>query len=442
MQNCEAAGNGDSGLYPGSGADHDRQAVQAVLPGVPLQPGGPLVRQPPQHRRLLRHQQPRHADHREQLLRQRARLHDRRVHGARPPGLPAARQRRREQQLLRQQLQPVRRRTPTWSRSSPRRSAPACGSPAATPTSSANNHFYDNWRRGAMLFAVPDATVCGPPPVGSDDAGARLRPARGVDVVRQPLPRQHDGRRARTARSSRTASTSGGTPSRGNTGNCWWAQHRRPGQEGDQLAALLPGCAGRHGAGDQHRHRRRRSTRPSWSPASPGSRSPATPTATTRSARGRRRHAQPGSAAALTADTAAAAGQAFAAICANGLATRLCTPFQGELAGSRQQGAPREAAPDPLAGVKPASTDGPAGQLHLQLVAQGGRGAPAGDGAADPATSRPGRVDGTKALGYGAGMSDARAAKLFEDRCSTFQAGPFALYKIYGAAAPFAALTK
>jgi hypothetical protein len=50
--------------------------------------------------------------------------------------------------------------------------------------------------------------------------------------------------------------------------------------------------------------------------------------------------------------------------------------------------------------------------------------------------------DGSKALGYGAGMSDARAAKLFDDRCSTFQAGPYALYKLYGAAAPFAALTK
>ena len=24
------------------------------------------------------------------------------------------------------------------------------------------NHFYDNWRRGMMLFAVPDATICGP----------------------------------------------------------------------------------------------------------------------------------------------------------------------------------------------------------------------------------------------------------------------------------------
>jgi hypothetical protein len=24
-----------------------------------------------------------------------------------------------------------------------------------------NNHFYDNWRRGAMLFAIPDQLVCG-----------------------------------------------------------------------------------------------------------------------------------------------------------------------------------------------------------------------------------------------------------------------------------------
>jgi Right handed beta helix region len=31
-----------------------------------------------------------------------------------------------------------------------------------------NNHFYDNWRRGAMLFAVPDQLVCGPG-VGSVD---------------------------------------------------------------------------------------------------------------------------------------------------------------------------------------------------------------------------------------------------------------------------------
>jgi hypothetical protein len=47
---------------------------------------------------------------------------------------------------------------------------------------------------------------------------------------------------------------------------------------------------------------------------------------------------------------------------------------------------------------------------------------------------------GTTSQGYGAGMSDTRAMALFESRCSTFEAGPFALYKIYGAAAPFAAL--
>jgi hypothetical protein len=52
-----------------------------------------------------------------------------------------------------------------------------------------------------------------------------------------------------------------------------------------------------------------------------------------------------------------------------------------------------------------------------------------------------GPVDGTTLAGYGAGMSDARASRLFDDRCSMFEAGPFALYKIYGSAAPFSALT-
>ena len=34
-----------------------------------------------------------------------------------------------------------------------------------------NNHFWDNWRRGTMLFAVPDATVCGPAAKGNEQAG-------------------------------------------------------------------------------------------------------------------------------------------------------------------------------------------------------------------------------------------------------------------------------
>jgi hypothetical protein len=49
-------------------------------------------------------------------------------------------------------------------------------------------------------------------------------------------------------------------------------------------------------------------------------------------------------------------------------------------------------------------------------------------------------VQGSEPYGYGAGMSDTRALQLFNSRCSMFQAGPFALYKLYGAAAPFSAV--
>jgi hypothetical protein len=50
-----------------------------------------------------------------------------------------------------------------------------------------------------------------------------------------------------------------------------------------------------------------------------------------------------------------------------------------------------------------------------------------------------GPVDGTKTVGYGATMSDARAIQFFEDRCGTFESGSYALYKLYGAAAAFSA---
>jgi hypothetical protein len=33
------------------------------------------------------------------------------------------------------------------------------------------NHFYDNWRRGTMVFTVPDALVCGPAAGGNEQAG-------------------------------------------------------------------------------------------------------------------------------------------------------------------------------------------------------------------------------------------------------------------------------
>ena len=50
------------------------------------------------------------------------------------------------------------------------------------------------------------------------------------------------------------------------------------------------------------------------------------------------------------------------------------------------------------------------------------------------------RSTARRRYGYGAGMPDDRATKLFKSRCSTAYAGPFALYKLYGAAAAFSAV--
>ena len=149
---------------------------------------------------------------------------------------------------------------------------------------------------------------------------------------------------------------------------------------------------------------------------------------------------RPGSAA-LKTDTAAQQ-DGLAAICASGLATRLCAPFQAKLAGFDSKSATSaEKAPNPLAGVDPAPTEGPLGSFTCSWWRKADKEHRLGmvQRIREFAT---GKADnGTKAIGYGAGMSDGRAANLFEDRCSTFQTGPYALYKLYGAAAPFAALT-
>ncbi len=143
----------------------------------------------------------------------------------------------------------------TWSRSSPRRSAPGCGSPAATSNVVKNNHFYDNWRRGTMLFAVPDATVCGPPPVGSD-AGPGLRPDQDLDVVRQPVLRQRHGRHARRrGRAERRRLLVGRVP--GQHRQLLVGQHGCPGSVVDDLAAAPARLQRRHRTGAQRRHGRR-----------------------------------------------------------------------------------------------------------------------------------------------------------------------------------------
>ena len=306
-----------------------------------------------------------------------------------------------------------------------------------------HNHFYDNWRRGVMLFGVPDATVCGPPPVGSSTPVPGCDPAKVSTSYRNTF---HDN-------------TMGVSPSGsvlpngvdfwwdsfpGNTGNCWWGNSAAPGQSVTTSPLVLPDCSNGTdrtlsvGTGDLQNESELaaclagfqvsgypdgNSTACSWTvtPPKPGSGSPL-PT---------------GSGATMEQLQA----EQLAGICADGLSPRLCQgvsslpAFLASVIGTARP----TAAADRLSSVTPRFSPGPLGTFtcswwrradaahRLGMVQRIGHFATM-------------RVDGPTPYGYGAGMSETRATQLFDNRCSVAQAGPFALYKLYGAAAPFSAL--
>ena len=162
MQNCEAAGNGDSGLYPGAGAETGNQRDTSIYPEFRY---SQEIRYCDSHHNASGYSgtdgNATHVHH-NNFYDNALGIHDRRLHGGRSPRLPAGLGPGREQQLLLEQLQSLRVRARTSSRPFPFPSAPACGSPGGNDNVVRNNHFYDNWRRGTMLFAVPDQLVCGP----------------------------------------------------------------------------------------------------------------------------------------------------------------------------------------------------------------------------------------------------------------------------------------
>jgi hypothetical protein len=316
-----------------------------------------------------------------------------------------------------------------------------------------NNRFYDNWRRGTMLFAVPDATVCGPAPVGSTTPVPGCNPLgvstsfnnkqygniMGVSTKGTYLPNGVDF---------------WWDSFPGNTGNCWWGNTAAAGKSVTASAGLtgLPNCSNGDkpstsiGTGAPTNelelvaclagftvsgYPSGNGTICTWAttppkPSGSGSALPLSSADSTSTSDNRTAESTSGDQAGQT--------QEFADVCAQGLSPRLCKPYASDLKAS-------DTAPEPKApSVEPKDSIGPlssftcswwrkADDAHqLGMVQRISRFAT-------------GRVDGTHAVGFGAGMSDGRAMQLFEDRCSTFEAGPFALYKIYGAAAPFAALS-
>jgi hypothetical protein len=105
-----------------------------------------------------------------------------------------------------------------------------------------DNHFYDNWRRGTMLFAVPDATICGPPPAGS----------------KSPVPGCNPGKFSTSYRDNFYGNVMGVAPDGAaqpngvdfwwdnfttNTGNCWYQNTAAAGKAITTSPSTLPNCA-------------------------------------------------------------------------------------------------------------------------------------------------------------------------------------------------------
>jgi hypothetical protein len=103
-----------------------------------------------------------------------------------------------------------------------------------------NNYFYDNWRRGVMLFAVPDQLVCGPTGINPEQLPGcnpeKVPPSTSYrdQFYGNVMGRTPDG----------TVLSNGNEPAKGlsdfwwdqyadNTGNCW---HNNIGKEGTEAS--------------------------------------------------------------------------------------------------------------------------------------------------------------------------------------------------------------
>ncbi len=101
-----------------------------------------------------------------------------------------------------------------------------------------NNHFFDNWRRGIMLFAVPDAVVCGP---GSDNSQA------GCDPSQLSTSHRNQFHHNTMGVSPKGAVKPNGVDFWwdsfvGNEENCWYANRAAPGKSIESSPPSLPDC--------------------------------------------------------------------------------------------------------------------------------------------------------------------------------------------------------
>ncbi|RNL63666.1 hypothetical protein EFK50_07945 [Nocardioides marmoriginsengisoli] len=304
-----------------------------------------------------------------------------------------------------------------------------------------NNRFFDNWRRGTMLFAVPDATVCGP------ILGDTKTPIPGCKIAGISTSYGNDqyGNKMGVAPSGAVKPNGldfwwDSFP--GNTGNCFWGNTAAPGKKVTSNPGSLPNCSN--------------GTKPNTSiglgnltgevellACLAGLQLGKYPGGTDAICSWSKTPAKPGSAAARTSASSAAAEttanqkQVFTDFCAAGLGKRTCKPYKSQYSGLSILNDLVSALTPPKVAPAPKSNK----PLSLYTCGWWRKANPAQKAELVNRLEHfvSGSVDGDKRVGYGATLQPAQAAALFDGRCSTSYAGAFALYKLYGAAAAFTA---
>ena len=445
IQNCEAAGNGDSGIYPGAGADttdhrykkfYPRYRYSQVLRRCDSHHNTGGFSGTDSHGTLVTHN-----NFYDNALGYTTDVFTAAGH----PGFPQHGNVISHNNFFGNNFNPYQ----PGSDVAPFIAAPV-GTGLWLAGGNANvvrgNHFYDNWRRGVMLFAVPDATVCGPPPVGS------TAPVPGCDPSKVSTSydnRFHDNMMGVTPHGA--AEPNGvdfwWDSFAGNTGNCWWGNTAAPGASVTTSPPLLPSCvdgtdpSASIGTGEPVNEDELMS-------CFAGYETSGYPDGNSAICSWTQTPPKPGSGTGVPFADSAAMQQAqadqFSSICSLGLSPRLCRPFVGSVGGTPAILWPwdSKASSGATSAGTVSSAVGP-GRLSSYTCSWWRKADAAGRQAMVERIRHfdtlP--VDGATSYGFGAGMPDARAAHLFDYRCSMAEAGPFALYKIYGAAAPFSAVT-
>jgi hypothetical protein len=435
IQNCEAAGNGDSGIYPGSGAPTTLASDKAYYPDAPRysqeirwcdihhNTGG--FSGTDSHGTLVDHNN---------FYGNALGFTTDVFTAAGHPGYPQGGNVIEDNNFYSNNFNPFQPGSDVQ---------PFIGAPVGTGLWLAGgndnvvqgNHFYDNWRRGMMLFAVPDAAVCGP-------------------AIGTPVPGCSPTQVSTSFRNLMYGNVMGVAPGGavqpngtdfwwdsfpGNTGNCWYGNTAAPGKSVTSSPALLPSCNGGKnpetsiGTGDVVNESELAACLAGFQLSGyPAGNSTLCSWATTPK--------QPGTSSGLlgmmtTVASLAAQQQSFTDLCSVTPGSRTCAPFLDDLGvATWVESVLHTLLPDTIDATSPGTL--PLSTYTCSWWRQ-----------ADAAT-RAGLVDrlqnwvggpieGDKLVGYGSVLTRSQAAHVFEDRCSTGYAGSLALYKIYGAAAAF-----